>query len=89
MELYADSCRYGSRARRSLSKQSGEGVEMCDAVADAAIANDVYVIIDWHSHGLHTEEAKEFFSQITARYKGVPNVIYEIFNEPVKDTWLM
>ena len=47
----------------------------------------MYVIIDWHSHGLHTEEAKAFFKEMACRYKGIPNVIYEVFNEPINDSW--
>ncbi|MCQ2187357.1 MAG: glycoside hydrolase family 5 protein [Bacteroidales bacterium] len=53
------------------------------AVIDGAIENGCYVIVDWHSHVLHQEEAKAFFSQVATKYKGVPNVIYELFNEPV------
>lgn len=52
-------------------------------VIDAAIGCGAYVIVDWHSHRLHLAEASEFFNQIAQRYKGVPNVIYELFNEPV------
>ena len=48
---------------------------------------DMYVIIDWHilSDGdplKHKEEAKEFFREMSTKYKDYPNVIYEICNEP-------
>ena len=46
-------------------------------------------IIDWHSHRAEYEQsmAKTFFSTVSAKYKDVPNVIYEIYNEPIADTW--
>lgn len=56
-------------------------------VIDGALQNGIYVLIDFHSHKLHTAEAQSFFAQMARKYKNTPNVIYEIWNEPDYYTW--
>jgi endoglucanase len=68
-------------------KSPGSSQQKVEAVVDAAIKEGVYVIIDWHDHNIHTEEAVAFFSAMSKKYGSYPNVIYEPFNEPDHETW--
>ena len=56
-------------------------------VIEEAIKDGVYVIIDWHAHDRYTDKAAEFFGKMSAKCGKYPNVIYELFNEPVEDSW--
>ena len=57
-------------------------------VIESAIKQNVYVIIDWHSHIMKTAEAKAFFGEMARKYGKYPHIIYEIYNEPIEDTWV-
>jgi endoglucanase len=59
------------------------------AVIDAAIQQGIYVLVDWHEENAqkHTDAETTFFTELAQKYKDAPNVIYEIWNEPVNVSW--
>ncbi|CAK5102844.1 unnamed protein product [Meloidogyne enterolobii] len=58
---------------------------------DGAINNGIYVIVDWHG-GCNcwdnndikkfTNNAIKFYKTIMKKYKGIPNILLELWNEP-------
>ncbi|MFH1195350.1 MAG: glycoside hydrolase family 5 protein [bacterium] len=63
--------------------------EKIKTVVNACIDLGIYVIIDWHDHNAHrhTNEAKTFFTEMANLYGNKPNVLYEIYNEPLQISW--
>jgi len=64
-----------------------ESYRLMKAGIDAAIGADMYVLVDWHilndsDPNEHAEEAIDFFERISSEYASVPNLLYEICNEP-------
>ncbi len=76
----------GDDARRAAQDDLiDQGVKACTDLG-------MYVIIDWHilSDGnplTHADEAEDFFRRMSAEYADLPNVIYEICNEPNGSSW--
>ena len=67
--------------------------ELVSNGVDYATDLGMYVIIDWHilndqTPMRHKDEAKDFFDEMSKKYKDYDNVIYEICNEPNgQGTW--
>src|SRR5258705_12790239 len=66
----------GVEPDRGYIKDSAGSVSKIKAVIDAAIKEDIYVIIDWHSHNINLDEAKIFFGNMATAYHSYPNIIY-------------
>lgn len=58
-----------------------------DSMVNAAVKNGIYVIVDFHSHENNLPLAKEFFGVVSKKYGNIPNIIYEIWNEPLEVEW--
>lgn len=61
-------------------------------LTDYLIDLDMYVIVDWHilkdgDPMKYVNESQEFFKEYSSKYAKVPNIIYEICNEPNGVTW--
>nr|BAF57456.1 putative glycosyl hydrolase family5 [uncultured symbiotic protist of Cryptocercus punctulatus] len=81
------------RAAIAYDKEGGlqsnptRAYDLLYAVIDGAIAQGIYVIVDWQVFQIFESAAVDFFTKVATKYKGVPNILYEILNEPESDGW--
>nr|UNG40280.1 glycoside hydrolase family 5 subfamily 2 [Anisarthron barbipes] len=63
--------------------------KLVEAVIEAAIKDDIYVLIDWQDMEAekHLKESLEFHDKISKKYAAYPNIIYEPYNEPISLEW--
>jgi len=78
----------GAQNDGSILKDRRGNLTRAQTVIEAAIDNGLYVIVDWHSHQAERDlqEAQAFFTHMAKRYGHTPNIIYEIYNEPLDTT---
>ncbi len=78
----------GADNKGSYLTHPEDNLKRVETVIEAAIENGLYIIVDWHSHHAenYTAQAIQFFQYIAKKYGHLPNIIYEIYNEPLQDT---
>ncbi len=78
----------GAENNGSYLEDPRGNLKRVETIVNAAIENGIYVVIDWHSHRAEKdiEESKRFFTAMAEKYGDYPNVIYEIYNEPLNTT---
>ena len=74
-------------AEDSYSNNPAQAMKCARAAIDAAIENDMYAIINWHVHIFEEHVAHKFFAEIAKDYKDCPNLLYEIYSEPIDYEW--
>jgi len=79
----------GIEASTGYIDDSVTNLQTIETVIQAAIDEGIYVIVDWHSHDAtdYKQKAINFFSYIAKKYGEYPNIIYEIYNEPLQVSW--
>ncbi|HEX3028140.1 MAG TPA: carbohydrate-binding domain-containing protein [Clostridia bacterium] len=84
LAMYVGETGYGTgdqAHRDAIKKRVTDGI-------DYAVANDMYVIVDWHvltpgnPNDAVYSGALDFFTQISQKYPNNKNIIYELANEP-------
>ncbi|MBO6000011.1 MAG: cellulase family glycosylhydrolase [Lachnospiraceae bacterium] len=68
-----------------------ESLSLMQKGIECAVGADMYVLADWHilndsDPNENIEEAAAFFDLISRQYNDIPNILYEICNEPNGDT---
>lgn len=58
-----------------------------DSIVQGAVRNGAYVLVDFHSHPNKLADAKRFFTHVAGKYGHLPNIMYEIWNEPTEVPW--
>ncbi len=71
----------------TFDKKPEMGYALVDSIVQGAVDNGVYVLVDFHSHANNLPLAKEFFSTVSKKYGQLPNVLFEVWNEPLEVSW--
>jgi endoglucanase len=74
-----------AETRDSVHQHFDREFAKASTVIEAAVAEGLYVVVDWHAHRAYPEEAERFLTAIARKYGHLPNVIYETWNEPLRD----
>jgi hypothetical protein len=79
----------GADGDDSYHEDPERNIAQIETVIDAAIANDMYVVIDFHTQYAENKKAEAiaFFEQMALKYGSYNHVIYEIYSEPLQNSW--